>query len=136
MKISWHDPRLTWNSSDFGGMKKIKVNSTLLWKPDIVLHNSVTGNFKTTEQGHHYKGTKKIKNHVWNTFLNKRTSISQSLSIRMGKSSGNQQPFIKPHVVLIPSTFPLTRKTVHLNLAAGVSLQTSNYSGQLKTTKL
>ena len=36
-------------------MAKIKVNSTLLWKPDIVLHNSVTGNFKTTEQGHHYK---------------------------------------------------------------------------------
>ena len=38
-------------------MEKIKVNSTLLWKPDIVLHNSVTGNFKTTEQGHHYKIT-------------------------------------------------------------------------------
>ena len=42
-------------SADYGGMAKIKVNSTLLWKPDIVLHNSVTGNFKTTEQGHHYK---------------------------------------------------------------------------------
>ena len=44
-------------SGNFGGMEKIKVNSTLLWKPDIVLHNSVTGNFKTTEQGHHYKIT-------------------------------------------------------------------------------
>ena len=33
-------------SDDFGGMNKIKVNSTLVWKPDIVLHNSVTGNFK------------------------------------------------------------------------------------------
>ena len=31
---------------DFGGMNKIKVNSTLVWKPDIVLHNSVTGNSK------------------------------------------------------------------------------------------
>jgi hypothetical protein len=55
LKISWFDPRLTWNSDNYGGMAKIKVNSTLLWKPDIVLHNSVTGNFKTTEQGHHYK---------------------------------------------------------------------------------
>ena len=35
---------------DFGGMNKIKVNSTLVWKPDIVLHNSVTGNFKQGAQ--------------------------------------------------------------------------------------
>jgi len=56
LKISWYDPRLRWDPASYGGMTKIKLNSTRVWKPDIVLHNSVTGNFKTTEQGHYYKG--------------------------------------------------------------------------------
>ncbi|CAF1234600.1 unnamed protein product [Adineta ricciae] len=36
----WRDELLTWNPSDFGGMKKIRIPCRYIWLPDIVLYNS------------------------------------------------------------------------------------------------
>ena len=35
----WTDYHLTWNSSDFGGIQKIRMPYFRVWKPDIILYN-------------------------------------------------------------------------------------------------
>ena len=35
----WRDPFLTWNPSDFGGIKTVNVPVNAIWKPDFVLYN-------------------------------------------------------------------------------------------------
>ena len=39
--MDWIDDRLTWNASEYGGVKKINVKPYEMWVPDIVLFNSV-----------------------------------------------------------------------------------------------
>ena len=34
----WFNPLLTWNSSEFGGLKTINVSPKKVWLPDIVLY--------------------------------------------------------------------------------------------------
>lgn len=41
----WIDVNLQWNPDDFGGIKKIRVPSTDIWKPDLVLYNNADGDF-------------------------------------------------------------------------------------------
>ncbi|KAK7939292.1 hypothetical protein WMY93_002618 [Mugilogobius chulae] len=43
LKQQWKDVNLQWNPEDYGGIKKIRVPSTDIWRPDLVLYNNVTG---------------------------------------------------------------------------------------------
>ncbi|KAJ8255871.1 hypothetical protein COCON_G00197350 [Conger conger] len=45
LKQVWKDVNLNWNPSDYGGIKKIRVPSTEIWRPDFVLYNNADGNF-------------------------------------------------------------------------------------------
>ena len=35
----WYDHYMQWNPEDYNGSKEIKIDSELLWKPDITLYN-------------------------------------------------------------------------------------------------
>ena len=35
----WKDVNLQWDPEDYGGIKKIRVPSTDIWRPDLVLYN-------------------------------------------------------------------------------------------------
>ncbi|XP_071953700.1 neuronal acetylcholine receptor subunit alpha-10-like [Antedon mediterranea] len=41
LRQSWHDPFLTWNEQEFNNISVIRIASTRLWRPDIVLYSSV-----------------------------------------------------------------------------------------------
>lgn len=36
---TWRDPRLQWNTSEYGGVRQIRLPRKQLWTPDIVLYN-------------------------------------------------------------------------------------------------
>ncbi|XP_048584080.1 neuronal acetylcholine receptor subunit alpha-10 isoform X2 [Nematostella vectensis] len=59
VRLKWYDPWLTWNESDFGGMKSIKVDPSCVWVPDIVLYNNVDSD----SSGEMYKFTTKVNIH-------------------------------------------------------------------------
>ncbi|XP_041365994.1 neuronal acetylcholine receptor subunit alpha-7-like [Gigantopelta aegis] len=40
LRMYWSDNRLTWNSSEFSGIEKIILPSTLIWIPDLTLYDS------------------------------------------------------------------------------------------------
>ena len=42
--MTWHDPRLMWNASEFGGTNQIDVQPDRIWVPDLTLLNSADGN--------------------------------------------------------------------------------------------
>jgi len=35
----WHDYKLTWNESEYGGVRSIRVPATSIWTPDVFLDN-------------------------------------------------------------------------------------------------
>nr|KAG5709554.1 hypothetical protein BaRGS_001604 [Batillaria attramentaria] len=37
--VTWRDPHLTWNASDYGGIKKVYVAHKKIWKPDLTVNN-------------------------------------------------------------------------------------------------
>lgn len=39
LQQTWHDYRLAWRPSDFGGISNINIAPDKMWKPDIVLLN-------------------------------------------------------------------------------------------------
>ncbi|XP_043192552.1 neuronal acetylcholine receptor subunit alpha-10-like [Amphibalanus amphitrite] len=43
----WTDYHLTWNTSDFGGVQKIRVPYFRVWKPDIILYNNADSQYST-----------------------------------------------------------------------------------------
>ncbi|KAJ8352043.1 hypothetical protein SKAU_G00235190, partial [Synaphobranchus kaupii] len=45
LKQKWEDVNLHWDPSAYGGIKKIRVPSTDIWRPDIVLYNNADGDF-------------------------------------------------------------------------------------------
>ncbi|CAN7982904.1 unnamed protein product, partial [Ixodes hexagonus] len=44
----WHDYKLTWDPSEYGGVDMLHVPSDHIWRPDIVLYNNADGNFEVT----------------------------------------------------------------------------------------
>ena len=40
LRLKWKNSFLTWNSSEFGGIKSINVDPEMVWLPDIELYNS------------------------------------------------------------------------------------------------
>jgi hypothetical protein len=41
VSISWTDEFLKWNRSSYGGLGLIRVPLSEVWKPDVILENSV-----------------------------------------------------------------------------------------------
>ncbi|XP_029963025.1 acetylcholine receptor subunit alpha-like isoform X2 [Salarias fasciatus] len=41
----WNDVNLHWNPDDYGGIQKVRINSSDIWKPDFVLYNNADGEF-------------------------------------------------------------------------------------------
>ncbi|XP_017336272.1 acetylcholine receptor subunit alpha [Ictalurus punctatus] len=50
VKQQWKDVNLKWNPDDYGGIKKIRIPSTDIWKPDLVLYNNADGDFAIVHQ--------------------------------------------------------------------------------------
>ncbi|XP_077992175.1 neuronal acetylcholine receptor subunit alpha-2-like [Glandiceps talaboti] len=42
----WIDPRLQWNPSQYNGTSKVVIPTEWIWRPDIVLYNSVSDNYQ------------------------------------------------------------------------------------------
>ncbi|KAK3569312.1 hypothetical protein QTP86_026540 [Hemibagrus guttatus] len=45
LKQQWKDVNLHWNPEEYGGIKKIRIPSTDIWRPDFVLYNNADGDF-------------------------------------------------------------------------------------------
>jgi hypothetical protein len=52
VSISWTDDILKWNTTSYGGLDLIRVPLSKVWKPDVILKNSVNRNdiFEETEK--------------------------------------------------------------------------------------
>ncbi len=51
----WKDVNLQWNPDDYGGIKKIRIPSTDIWKPDLVLYNKYESQVTHFHSLHLYK---------------------------------------------------------------------------------
>ncbi|XP_048853824.1 acetylcholine receptor subunit epsilon [Brienomyrus brachyistius] len=45
IEIQWNDYRLAWNTSAYYGIDVLRVPSSMVWLPDIVLENNIDGKF-------------------------------------------------------------------------------------------
>uniref|UniRef100_A0A8C5QST5 Cholinergic receptor nicotinic alpha 1 subunit n=1 Tax=Leptobrachium leishanense TaxID=445787 RepID=A0A8C5QST5_9ANUR len=45
LKQQWVDVNLKWNPEDYGGIKKVRIPSSDVWRPDLVLYNNGNGDF-------------------------------------------------------------------------------------------
>lgn len=39
LKLEWNDWNLRWNSSEYGGVKDLRIPPHRLWKPDVLMYN-------------------------------------------------------------------------------------------------
>eukprot|EP00794_Sanderia_malayensis_P009231 gene9231-10205_t len=46
--IRWYDPRLTWKRSEHNGTDTLHIPNSLVWTPDILLHNTAVQNSQGT----------------------------------------------------------------------------------------
>lgn len=46
---TWKDPRLAWNTSQYGGIKSIRMRERSIWRPDIEVANQAPGFSLTSE---------------------------------------------------------------------------------------
>ena len=64
---SWNDSRLTWDPSAFNNLLSIQVDLVSIWKPDLIIYNSVRGdgflpiNKQSSYASVNYKGQVKFK---------------------------------------------------------------------------
>ncbi|KAM8933949.1 acetylcholine receptor subunit alpha-1-B isoform 2-T2 [Pelodytes ibericus] len=50
LKQQWVDVSLRWNPADYGGIQKIRIPSSDIWRPDFVLYNNADGEFAITKE--------------------------------------------------------------------------------------
>lgn len=48
VETEWHDDKLCWEPSEYGGVEEIYVPSEIIWLPDIILYNNADGNYHIT----------------------------------------------------------------------------------------
>ncbi|PIC51751.1 hypothetical protein B9Z55_002138 [Caenorhabditis nigoni] len=48
LRMSWTDHYLTWDPSEFGNIKEVRLPINNIWKPDVLLYNSVDQQFDST----------------------------------------------------------------------------------------
>ncbi|KAG8430178.1 hypothetical protein GDO86_018305 [Hymenochirus boettgeri] len=46
VNLAWNDHRLSWDPLEYGGIQSLRIASSQVWTPDIVLMNNNDGNFK------------------------------------------------------------------------------------------
>lgn len=60
----WKDVNLQWNPDDYGGIKKIRIPSTDIWRPDLVLYNKYVMHFHVLGLCHfHLTSSKHDRSH-------------------------------------------------------------------------
>ncbi|VDO26823.1 unnamed protein product, partial [Haemonchus placei] len=47
LRMSWVDHYLTWDPSEYGNIKEVRLPISNIWKPDVLLYNSVDQQFDT-----------------------------------------------------------------------------------------
>uniref|UniRef100_A0AAG5D8T3 Neurotransmitter-gated ion-channel ligand-binding domain-containing protein n=1 Tax=Anopheles atroparvus TaxID=41427 RepID=A0AAG5D8T3_ANOAO len=52
MKFTWNDPKLTWDPANYGNLDVVRLDPTIVWRPDVVLYNNAGGS-----DNHHYGDT-------------------------------------------------------------------------------
>ncbi|KHN83185.1 Neuronal acetylcholine receptor subunit alpha-7 [Toxocara canis] len=45
LRMSWVDIYLTWEPSEFGSIKELRLPISTIWKPDVLLYNSIDQQF-------------------------------------------------------------------------------------------
>ncbi|KAM7351779.1 nicotinic Acetylcholine Receptor alpha5 [Cochliomyia hominivorax] len=50
LKLEWNDMNLRWNTSDYGGIKDLRIPPHRIWKPDVLMYNSADEGFDGTYQ--------------------------------------------------------------------------------------
>jgi len=40
LRYTWQDPRLKWNTEEYGGATVLRMDADMVWKPDITLYNT------------------------------------------------------------------------------------------------
>ncbi|XP_029517731.1 neuronal acetylcholine receptor subunit alpha-9-II isoform X1 [Oncorhynchus nerka] len=45
IRQTWHDAYLRWNKEDYDGLEVIRIPSSLVWRPDLVLYNKADDDF-------------------------------------------------------------------------------------------
>ncbi|KAL0974088.1 hypothetical protein UPYG_G00215240 [Umbra pygmaea] len=45
IRQTWHDAYLRWNKDDYDGLEVIRIPSSLVWRPDLVLYNKADDDF-------------------------------------------------------------------------------------------
>ncbi|XP_068129713.1 neuronal acetylcholine receptor subunit alpha-3-like [Hyperolius riggenbachi] len=50
LKHVWNDYKLKWDPSEYGGIEFIRIPSSDIWKPDIVLYNNAVGAFQVDDK--------------------------------------------------------------------------------------
>ncbi|XP_049830726.1 neuronal acetylcholine receptor subunit alpha-7-like isoform X6 [Schistocerca gregaria] len=48
LNLEWNDVNLRWNSSEFGGVKDLRIPPHRIWKPDVLMYNSADEGFDGT----------------------------------------------------------------------------------------
>ncbi|XP_055300732.1 neuronal acetylcholine receptor subunit alpha-7 [Sitodiplosis mosellana] len=48
LKLEWNDMNLRWNTSEYGGVKDLRIPPHRLWKPDVLMYNSADEGFDGT----------------------------------------------------------------------------------------
>ncbi|XP_040271166.1 acetylcholine receptor subunit epsilon-like isoform X1 [Bufo bufo] len=46
LQLLWDDYRLTWNSSEYGGIEVLRIRPDMVWLPEIVMENNIDGQFE------------------------------------------------------------------------------------------
>ncbi|KAL3111750.1 hypothetical protein niasHT_011037 [Heterodera trifolii] len=47
LRMSWEDIYLTWDPAEYGGIREVRLPINSIWKPDVLLYNSVDQRFDT-----------------------------------------------------------------------------------------
>ncbi|XP_055376631.1 neuronal acetylcholine receptor subunit alpha-7-like isoform X2 [Condylostylus longicornis] len=50
LKLEWNDMNLRWNTSEYGGVKDLRIPPHRIWKPDVLMYNSADEGFDGTYQ--------------------------------------------------------------------------------------
>ncbi|GAB0089196.1 Neurotransmitter-gated ion-channel [Sergentomyia squamirostris] len=48
LKLEWNDMNLRWNTSEYGGVKDLRIPPHRIWKPDVLMYNSADEGFDGT----------------------------------------------------------------------------------------
>ncbi|XP_035782508.1 neuronal acetylcholine receptor subunit alpha-7-like [Anopheles aquasalis] len=48
LKLEWNDMNLRWNTSEYGGVRDLRIPPHRIWKPDVLMYNSADEGFDGT----------------------------------------------------------------------------------------